>query len=72
MTFGGGADGIGLGGAGLGDGEGSDISMKQCNEQGYSQRENLDAESDDRFSYLVGGFLQNGLVVLVEIVKVAG
>lgn len=47
-TLGGGLGGMGLVGAGLGEGGVPLISIHQCNEHGYGQCKDLDCQENDR------------------------
>lgn len=54
ITLGGGAEGIGLDGAGLGETGVSGISTGNCNDQGDHQREDLDGEHHDSVADAAG------------------
>jgi hypothetical protein len=71
MTFDGGVDGMGLEDAGLGDVGGSGISIKDCNDQGDGQSNDLDAYGNEGFLDLVGCSLEDRLVS-IEAVQIAG
>ncbi len=71
-TLGGAVGGIGFDGRGLGEGGVSLISTHKCNDQGNDQREDLNRQQNDRTANAPSRVLENGLVVLVPVVKIAG